>query len=87
MKNLSETCFLEAKMCFWMVDLQFFFACGAFGVSFSKKDHTRKIQIVTLSETLKNEVFRAPQAKNLEKSIPIARVFALESHDSMRSTQ
>ena len=31
--------------------------------SFNKKNNARKIIIVTLSETLKNEVFRAPQAK------------------------
>ena len=48
-----------------MVDLQKIFACGAFGVSFSKKDHTRKIQIVSLSETLKNEVFSARRRRKI----------------------
>ena len=41
-ENPSETCFLEAQICFWMVDLKKI-ACGAFGVGLSKKiTHQKK---------------------------------------------
>ena len=53
MKTLSETCFLEAKMCFWMVDLQFFFACDVLeSVWLSTKNWRKKIMIILPYEPL-----------------------------------
>ena len=64
LKTLQKRVFWKQKCVFGWSISNFFRLRPFWSQSFNKKIYARKIIIVTLSETLKNEVFRAPQAKN-----------------------